>query len=74
MIRKNVAVHPDDEESADQAGADQAAQAEDPQRHDRVLDPRLDATNAVIRTAASGAEAEHLRASPSRGVVASTIA
>ena len=35
-------VHPGDEEAADEARVDQPAQAQDAQRHDRVLDPALE--------------------------------
>ena len=35
-------VHPRDEEASDHAGVDQAPEAKDAQRHDRVLDASLE--------------------------------
>ena len=68
-------VHAGDEEAPDEARVDQPAQAQDAQRHDRVLDaaPRAQ-TNAAISAAASAPIAEDLRPTSSRGVVAWTIA
>ena len=57
-------VHAGDQKAADEAWPSEPPQAQDPQRHDRVLDPASSATKAAIRTARQRAEAEHLRRAP----------
>jgi hypothetical protein len=46
------------------ARADEAAQAQDPQRHDRVRDPRFEGEEGRHQRAREGAEAEYLHRAP----------
>ena len=57
-------VHAGDQEPADDAGADEAAQPEDAQGHDGVLDPRLQGDEQGHEHGRECAESEDLRGAP----------
>ncbi len=67
------AVHAGDQEPAGDAGHDQAAIGQDPQRHDRVLDAGLQGDEGCQQGGRDGAGGEYLGRAPAMSV-ASTIA